>query len=388
MKSFRQHVPSRLADGDSSQHGVSARARRWLKIGQYLFLLVAALFLGRTALSYGRLRIVQLYESWQFDHDVPQRSDSVAPKVYGQLPQATPPLPRVEAGELLGRLEIPRLGISAMVLEGDDDDILAKAAGHVPSTALPGEIGNFVIAAHRDTLFRGLKNIRKDDTITFSTPAGTHDYRVESLEKVSPNDVEVLKASAQPTLTLITCYPFNFIGHAPLRFVVKAAEIDAAPEAGSEVLAEIPEPTVESAPEETTVLKSAVGPLSPRLAVLRSARDEAEVRSSFIKNSQRERPALAINSSPKQRSSGDQELQATNTASVFSTPVPYSPSRATATQRSITPKLDAANSSPDNDEHADATPARAPGKLSKVRAWLGGISAHFRKGHAETPAED
>jgi len=112
-----------------------------------------------------------------------------------------------------------------MVLEGDDDVILSEAAGHVPSTALPGGAGNVAIAGHRDTFFRALRNIRQEDVITLSTAGGTYQYRVESLDEVKPKDVQVLDASINPTLTLITCYPFNYIGAAPLRFVVKAAEI-------------------------------------------------------------------------------------------------------------------------------------------------------------------
>lgn len=112
-----------------------------------------------------------------------------------------------------------------MVLEGDGDGILAEAAGHVPTTALPGGAGNVVVAGHRDTFFRALRNIRMGDRIAFTTTAGTYHYRVENIHKVGPRDVQVLQASGYPRLTLITCYPFNFIGAAPMRFVVDASEI-------------------------------------------------------------------------------------------------------------------------------------------------------------------
>lgn len=121
-------------------------------------------------------------------------------------------------------MEIPGIGLSVMVLEGDDSDVLRKAVGHVPTTSFPGEPGNVVIAGHRDTFFRALRNIHKDDEITFTTPQGVYDYQVGEIQEVGPKDVQVLKASDHPTLTLITCYPFDFIGPAPERFVVEATE--------------------------------------------------------------------------------------------------------------------------------------------------------------------
>ena len=127
-------------------------------------------------------------------------------------------------GALVGRMEIPKIGISVMVLEGDGDDVLRKAVGHVPTTAFPGGPGNVVIAGHRDTFFRALRKIRKDDEIIFTTTQGIYNYQVGSIEKVGPQDVQVLKASLHPTLTLVTCYPFDYIGPAPERFVVQAWE--------------------------------------------------------------------------------------------------------------------------------------------------------------------
>jgi LPXTG-site transpeptidase (sortase) family protein len=123
---------------------------------------------------------------------------------------------------IIGRMEIPRVGISAVVLEGDAADILSKAVGHVPTTALPAAPGNVVIAGHRDTFFRNLRKIRKDDEITFTTTQGVYNYRVGLIETVGPRDVQVLQPSDHSTLTLITCYPFDFIGPAPQRFIVKA----------------------------------------------------------------------------------------------------------------------------------------------------------------------
>jgi LPXTG-site transpeptidase (sortase) family protein len=140
-----------------------------------------------------------------------------------------PSVPFPPLGSLIGRLDIPRVGISVMVLEGDGDEILGKAAGHVPATALPGGAGNVVIAGHRDTFFRPLRKIRNDDAIIFTTTQGIYHYKVGSIKKVGPQDVQVLQASDHPELTLITCYPFDYLGPAPMRFVVQAAEIPSSP---------------------------------------------------------------------------------------------------------------------------------------------------------------
>jgi sortase A len=128
------------------------------------------------------------------------------------------PTPR----SVVGRIEIPRLGMSAIVREGVDNSTLRRAVGHVPQTALPGESGNAALAAHRDTFFRPLKDVRKGDRITVTTREGVHEYRVTETRVVTPDDVSVLAPTMNPTLTLVTCYPFNFMGTAPKRFVVRA----------------------------------------------------------------------------------------------------------------------------------------------------------------------
>lgn len=127
--------------------------------------------------------------------------------------------------EVVGRLEIPRLHLSTVVLEGDDDHALRYGAGHVPYTALPDQAGNVGIAAHRDTIFRPLRHIAADDRITLTTPDGVFNYVVQSTELVSPKDVHVLDPSRDPELTLITCYPFYYIGPAPKRFIVHARRV-------------------------------------------------------------------------------------------------------------------------------------------------------------------
>jgi sortase A len=143
-------------------------------------------------------------------------------------------------GAVLGRLEIPSLHLSAMVREGVDDKVLRVAVGHVPATALAGQRGNFAIAAHRDTLFRALKNIGSGDLVTFQASDGNaYQYRVAATQIVRPSDVSVLRADGgglitgggsiqgmPKLLTMITCYPFSYIGSAPKRFIVEAKLIE------------------------------------------------------------------------------------------------------------------------------------------------------------------
>jgi LPXTG-site transpeptidase (sortase) family protein len=131
---------------------------------------------------------------------------------------------------LIGRLSIPRLHLQTTVREGTGNDILALAVGHMRGTAMPGQTGNVAVAGHRDTLFSGLAGIRDGDLIQFETLHGLYEYQVSATEVVSPQDVGVVKAGAYPELTLITCYPFDYIGPAPDRFIVKARQISLAPQ--------------------------------------------------------------------------------------------------------------------------------------------------------------
>jgi sortase A len=132
--------------------------------------------------------------------------------------------PAPAAGTLLGRLDAPSVNMSAAVLEGSDDATLSRGAGHIEDTAFPGQPGNVGIAGHRDTIFRPLRRIKIGDPLTLTTPDRTYRYRITKTLIVGPDDVYVLDPTAQPTLTLVTCYPFEFIGHAPKRFIVQAAQ--------------------------------------------------------------------------------------------------------------------------------------------------------------------
>jgi sortase A len=135
------------------------------------------------------------------------------------------PLRPIPNDGLVGRLVIPRLQLGEIVREGDGADTLRLALGHIPGTARPGQGGNVGVAGHRDTLFRSLRSIGKDDRIQFQTLTGNYDYRVESIEIVRPDDIGVLAPGRYPELTLVTCYPFYYVGAAPERFVVKARQV-------------------------------------------------------------------------------------------------------------------------------------------------------------------
>ena len=184
---------------------ISKQSLRWM---QFL-LLACAVF------AFGYCGFV-LLDSWMFQQQEGQQLDVLLANK-----DAGPALP----GGAMGRMEIKRLGISVVVVEGTSTSKLRHAAGHITGTALPGHAGNAGISAHRDTFFRPLRNVKSSDLITFTTPQGEYNYRVVSTQIVRPEDVSVLKASDHEVLTLVTCYPFYFIGSAPDRFIVRADRI-------------------------------------------------------------------------------------------------------------------------------------------------------------------
>jgi sortase A len=153
--------------------------------------------------------------------------DRAAPVHVPQAPLMTP-------GGLVGAIDIPRLRLSATIVEGDDEAALQRAVGHLPDTPLPWQGGNSAFAAHRDTFFRPLKEVAVGDVIRVTTPHGAWTYRVGETLIVKPEDVWVLASSDRPMLTLITCYPFSYVGRAPQRFVVRAERIEATNTASTE----------------------------------------------------------------------------------------------------------------------------------------------------------
>jgi sortase A len=136
------------------------------------------------------------------------------------------PVPSLSEGDLVGKLEIPGTDVSVMVMEGISDKTLRLGAGHIPGTPYPGTGGNSGIAAHRDTFFRGIRDIKTDDVIHLTTARGTMKYRVAMTLIVDPTDVQVLEPTREETITLVTCYPFYYIGPAPKRFVVHAIRVE------------------------------------------------------------------------------------------------------------------------------------------------------------------
>jgi sortase A len=180
--------------------------------GMLLWLGVAALVYAGGAAAYAGM--YQRYQSWKFGQEV------TAPK--GITPVLAEEAVDLREGDLLGKLEVPRIGISVMVFQGMDENTLLVGAGHVPGTPLPGAEGNVAIAAHRDTFFRKLKGIVPGDSIQVVTLRGTYEYIVDSTEIVAPENTQVMESRARPELTLITCYPFYFVGPAPKRFIVHA----------------------------------------------------------------------------------------------------------------------------------------------------------------------
>ena len=181
-----------------------------LLVAERLLLLVALAAFGYVAGSVGGATLYQDYESRQLDA-----------VLRGAQPAAPANAVAVER-RVLGRLEIPTLGVSTIVREGEDARTLQLAVGHIAGTALPGATGNMGLAGHRDTFFRRLREIDPGDVIRLVAVEGTYTYVVDSTQIVDPDDLWVLDPTPEPSLTLVTCYPFTYLGTAPERFIVRA----------------------------------------------------------------------------------------------------------------------------------------------------------------------
>ena len=194
-------------------HGMQTRIVRWIERG--LYACGAALLLSWLAWTL---------DSAVFQDRLARRLDVLWPRTSAGLLGHEADATRAEAGSsgLVGRIEIPRLGLSAMIVEGTTGRALRRGVGHIGPTAFPGEPGNVGLAGHRDTFFRKLRNVAKGDSIRIATPDGVFEYRVESMMVVGSDRSDLLRPTAAPVLTLVTCYPFDWIGPAPKRFVVRA----------------------------------------------------------------------------------------------------------------------------------------------------------------------
>jgi sortase A len=218
-----------------------------MRLVERLLWVLATTTLGLFLVATGEGRIYQLYLNWKFDAAIlrTQATENIqltertagrkaaTEKQAGSTDMAKPvqrlsndfrsTAPPENSAPFLGRLQVPRLKMSIMLLEGADDATLRRGIGHIPGTALPGERGNTAIAGHRDTFFRALREIRKNDQITIQTLDSEYHYVVESIIVVNPEYVNVLADSGRSVLTLVTCYPFQLVGPAPKRFVVQAS---------------------------------------------------------------------------------------------------------------------------------------------------------------------
>ena len=208
----------RERDGDPDITPANRRRRRrggarWL---ERILIVFGVLCLGYFLYGYVETRLYQSFEDQQLDailqEGAPAEGRAAAPRRSAPAP-----------GSTIGRIEIPRLKVSAVIRAGSDARTLRLAVGYIPGTALPGERGNVGLAGHRDTFFRKLRDINPDDEIRVTTRDGVFHYYVQRTNIVQPKDVWVLNATNYPALTLVTCYPFSYVGSAPQRFIVRAA---------------------------------------------------------------------------------------------------------------------------------------------------------------------
>ena len=192
-----------------------ARINPVLRWSRNVFLIIGLLALSYVGFALLDARLYQAEQARRFERALKETN----------LARAESPAIAVSEGSPLGRIEISAVGLTVMVLEGADEGTLRRAAGHIRGTPLPGQRGNVALAGHRDTFFRGLRKIRVNDEITLTTLSGSYRYRVDSTKVVKPEETEVLEDDGDDILTLVTCYPFNFVGSAPSRFIVRAHRV-------------------------------------------------------------------------------------------------------------------------------------------------------------------
>jgi len=200
----------------------AGRRSGFLRALAYLLVIAGGAALGWCAAMIADGHIAQWVARQQLEKTLSDPDSLTQP----YLPLAQRSLVSPENGTPLAELSIPRIGLSVVVLQGSDEQTLRQGVGHIESTPLPGESGNVGIAGHRDSFFRPLRNVQVGDDIMLETPAGNVHYRVSSYRIVSPSEVSVIHPTSDPVLTLVTCFPFYFVGAAPDRFIVRANLVD------------------------------------------------------------------------------------------------------------------------------------------------------------------
>ncbi len=190
----------------------ASKSARLLRGACYFFFSIGVFALGYAGFVSADAHIFQAAQIRELERPSPS------------LPQNPRPL---DNGDLLGEIQVPRLGLDAIVVQGDSPHNLRRAVGHLADSALPGDQGNVALAGHRDTFFRPLRDIHVGDQILFKVHERSFEYVVQSIEIVGPRDVRVLESSTGHDLTLLTCFPFHYVGPAPKRFIVHAREVEA-----------------------------------------------------------------------------------------------------------------------------------------------------------------
>jgi sortase A len=194
-------------------------ARRVLHATYYLFLAA-----GIIALGYAGYAVLDAYWYQGVETAKFEKVSAIA------KPQPVKAIP-IAVGGVIGEIEVPRLRFKAIVVQGDSEKLLRRSVGHLPQTALPGETGNVALASHRDGLFRPLRDVLPGDLIILRTPEREFEYQVQWTAVVPPTAMRVIQPTSEPALTLITCFPFYYVGAAPERFIVRAHKISVAPPA-------------------------------------------------------------------------------------------------------------------------------------------------------------
>jgi sortase A len=205
---------------------VSRKTRSFVRWSARLLLIIGMLALGYVGFTLLDAQLFQASAERSLESQIQVEREHIVSLSKPEL--RTVPRP-VKKGDVLGLMDIPRLGLSVAVLQGTTSRTLRLGAGHIEGTALPGEVGNIAIAGHRDTFFRDLKDIRPNDEIQLQTATALFRYEVDWVKVVDPDDLSVLAPSTESTITLVTCYPFYLVGPAPRRFVVHARQIPPSP---------------------------------------------------------------------------------------------------------------------------------------------------------------